>query len=360
VNPTIKDIAREADVSYATVSRALNNKYGVKPATKARISDIAKRLRYSPNAIARGLVMRQTHTLGLILPDITNPFFPEVARGVEDFAQENGYSVFLCNTNWERRRESDYVGLLAEKRADGLIIAPVSSNAEALEREFPRDMPVVYVSSVPTGTRRSCVAIDNIRGGHLATTHLIENGYRRLGFIGAMEESQAVDERLEGFRRAHREAGRALSEQFVHLGHFRRETGYDVMRKMIDSDDYPDAVFAENDIIALGVIQAVRDAGLAVPGDVAVVGFDDIQLAAYREIGLSTVYQPKYEMGRMASGVLLEGILGPEVETDAGGADLDQQDAVNDTPKTGRRIILEPQLIVRNTSGPKQPAGELS
>ena len=149
---TIKDIARKANVSYATVSRALNNKRGVRESTRHRVLALAAEMSYTPNAIARGLVKKQTQTLGLIIPDITNPFYPEVARGIEDGAADQGFSIFLCNTNWEREREVDYLRLLAEKRVDGIILAPIDNEVEAVEHRLAGKIPVVYVSNAPHGT----------------------------------------------------------------------------------------------------------------------------------------------------------------------------------------------------------------
>ncbi len=335
MNATIKDIAKRARVSYATVSRALNNKYGVRPETRARIREIARKMSYSPNGIARGLVKRQTRTIGLIIPDITNPFFPEVARGIEDGAQERGYSVFLCNTNWEDARERQYLELLAEKRVDGLVVAPISNVVDAVRGRQYGSIPVVYVSNAPQGTARSFVVIDNVRGAYLATRHLIDSGYRRIGFIGAVEGSLSIDERMEGYKVALRERGLAVSERYIKLGHFRQETGAAVIRGMIEEGDYPEAVFAENDLLALGVIQGVQGMGLAVPRDVAVVGFDDIPFAGFQEVQLTTVCQPKYHMGKTAVGLLLD-------EIGSG------------RPRSGaaRQVVLEPELIVRKTSLP--------
>lgn len=341
MTPTIKDIAREAKVSYATVSRALNHKYGVHPATLERILAIAKRLNYTPNAIARGLVTRRTKTLGLILPDITNPFFPEVARGVEEGAQERGYSVFLCNTNWEHSREKEYIRLLTEKRIDGLILAPISNSATEVEWELPDEIAVVYVSNVPRNTERSYVEIDNIQGGFIATKHLIDAGFDEIGFIGAMEGSLTVDERLEGYRMAFERSGIPVDERHVHLGHFRQETGYRVIRSMIETGNFPRAVFAENDLIALGVLQGVRDSGLNVPADIAVVGFDDIPFASFQDIQLTTVYQPKYEMGRLGVQILIE-----EISRNASTTEGDPEGGNGHS----RRVVLEPELIVRGST----------
>lgn len=330
MNVTIKDIAREARVSYATVSRAINNKYGVKPTTQAKILDIAKQLNYSPNGIARGLVKQETKTLGLIIPDITNPFFPEVARGIEDGAKERGYSVFLCNTNWENDRETQYIELLLEKRVDGLVIAPISNVIDPVHERLYGSIPVVYVSNAPQNTDRSFVVIDNVRGGYLATEHLIQAGYDRIGFIGATEGSLSIDERLEGYKRALGERGLPIEERYIHLSHFRQEAGAAIMRTMIEQGDYPRAVFAENDLLALGVIEGVRSKGLSVPGDVAVVGFDDIPFAGFQEVQLTTVCQPKYEMGKTAVEILID-----EIAAAGNGA---------------RRVILEPELIVRRST----------
>lgn len=327
---TIKDIARKAAVSYATVSRALNDKPGVRESTRRRIIALADALDYTPNAIARGLVKRQTHTLGLIIPDITNPFYPEVARGIEDAAAEAGYSIFLCNTNWERRRERQYLGLLAEKRVDGVIIAPIDEQAGGVERALPRGVPAVYVANAPKDTRASFVIIDNVRGGLLATEHLIQAGYRTVGFIGSPEDSATMEARLAGYRRAMAEHGLPVLDRYIQLGNFRQQTGYEIIRRLIRDGEPPRAVFAENDLLALGVLQGVKECGLSVPGDLAVVGFDDIPFASFPEVQLSTVAQPKYEMGHRAVEVLLEHL------------------AAADAPP--RHILLEPKLVVRRSS----------
>jgi len=327
---TIKDIAERAEVSYATVSRALNNKYGVHEKTRKKVLSIAAEMEYSPNAVARGLVKKRTHTLGLIIPDITNPFYPGVARGIEDGAAEAGFSVILCNSNWERGRERQYIDLVAEKRVDGVILAPIENRQEMLKTSYTDRIPVVYVDKAPKKTRNSFVVIDNIRGGFLATKHLIEQGYDTIGFIGASEESWYIDERLQGYKMAFEQYGLSIREEFIRLSDFKQDTGHKIICEMIDTGDYPRSVFAENDLLALGVMQGVRERGLRIPQDVAVVGFDDIPFAGFPEIQLSTIYQPKYEMGKKAVEVLIEQI-------ESGRA-------------AGTKIYLEPQLVVRGSS----------
>jgi LacI family transcriptional regulator len=331
---TIKDIARKANVSYATVSRALNNKRGVRESTRHRVLELAAEMSYTPNAIARGLVKKQTLTLGLIIPDITNPFYPEVARGIEDGATEEGFSIFLCNTNWEREREVDYLRLLAEKRVDGIILAPMDNEVEAVEHRLTGKIPIVYVSNAPHGTQRSFVVIDNVLGGFLATEHLIRAGYRRIGFVGSTEDSLTIEERLKGYRRALKKHSLAIEKKYIQMGEFKLETGYRIIRRLIADGDYPRAIFAENDLLALGILQGVKASGLSVPEDVAIVGFDDIPFAGFPEVQLTTINQPKYEMGRKAVEILLEQI---------GGSAASQ-------PVQIRQIYLNPQLVVRESS----------
>jgi LacI family transcriptional regulator len=331
MNVTIKDIARKLNISYATVSRALNDQYGVHPRTKEKILKAAREMNYLPNAIARGLVTQHTETIGLVIPDITNPFFPEVARGIEDRAEEEGYSVFLCNTNWEPEREARYLSLLGEKRVDGIILAPVS-NRNPLGREYKdRALPLVFVSEARRGMGKSYVAIDNIQGGHIATQHLVRKGYRRIGFFGAAEDELTSEERYRGYAKALKDAGLQERKKFVRFGDYSSNTGNRIITDMIRKGDYPDAVFAVNDLFALSVMQGIQESGLRIPGDIAVIGFDDIPFASFPEIQLTTVAQPKYQMGRMAAELLL--------------------DQIQEKSGAGKReIILATELIERGTA----------
>lgn len=331
MNATLKDIAKKLDISYATVSRALNGRYGVHPKTKEKILAMAREMNYHPNAIARGLVKQHTETIGLVIPDITNPFFPEVARGIEDRAEEEGYSVFLCNTNWEKEREARYLSLLKEKRVDGIILAPVSDKSP-FEKEFEdKAMPLVFVSEVRRGMGKSYVAIDNVHGGYIATRHLIHKGYRRIGFFGAKEDELTSEERYQGYSKALKEAGLREFKKFVRSGDYGNNTGSRIITGMIKKKDYPDAVFAVNDLFALSVMQGILGSGLNIPGDVAVIGFDDIPLASFPEIQLTTIAQPKYQMGRIAADLLLN--------------------QINDKSSAKKKeIVLETELIERRTA----------
>ena len=327
---TIKDIAEQTGFSYATVSRALNNKYGVKPDTRKRILAAARASGYTPNGIARGLVQKRTHSIGLIIPDISNPFFPEVARGVEDGAKQKGYNVFLCNTNYESAQEVHYLQLLVEKRVDGIILT------SGFHEPAPRDsgprgsIPIVSLCTRSENVQNSFVVIDNERGGFIATKHLIEQGFATIGFIGDKGDGYAEGQRYRGYRQAMQKFNLPVEERFVVAGDLKMETGHQIIKRIIAAQDYPQAFFVENDLMALGVIQGIKESGLQVPDDIAVVGFDDITFAAFPEIGLTTVRQPKYEMGKLAADILL--------------------DLVMNGTQVHKRYVLEPELIIRTSS----------
>lgn len=330
---TIKDIAEKVGVSYATVSRALNDKYGVNAATKQQILEAATLLNYSPNAIARGLVKKQTHTIGLIIPDITNPFFPEVARGVEDYLEKKDYSVFLCNSNWEKSKENRYVKLLIEKRVDGLIVAPAASAVSEADRIIYSKLPVVLMSGAQPDSGTTSVVVNNSKGGYIVGRYFYNIGRKKLCFIGGSEDSFSVGERFEGFSAAAKECGIAISNNMINFGDYRQKSGYLIMKNLIDKKNIPDAVFASNDLLALGALDAILEAGLKVPKDIAVIGFDNIVSAGFHGIELTTVEHPKYKMGEIAAEKLLEIIESGEIKK-----------------SNFKRIVLEPELIVRKTA----------
>jgi len=326
---TIKDIAKKTGVSYATVSRALNGRPGVNEGTRELVLEEAKKMGYQPNAIARGLVLKYTHTLALVIPDITNPFFPEIARGVEDEAALLGYSVFLCNTNWDVEKEKLYLKTLQEKRVDGIILHPAFHVDEDHYSYF--NVPVVLLNRIPTVGSYSSIEVDSVRGGFLATKHLIEAGYKKLAFIGGNESSFSNAERKEGFRLALNKYKIEADESLIVNGAFRSKSGYDIMQQMIRSGNIPDAVFAGNDVIALGVLQCAQEQGLRVPEDIGIIGFDDIPYADLPQVQLTTIAQPKYQMGKYAIELLLK-------------------ELKDNSKREIKRIVLEPELIVRKTT----------
>jgi len=331
---TIKDITTIAEISYSSVSRALNGLKGVSEETRQKIKKIAEEMEYTPNAVARGLVQKQTGTLGLILPDITNPFYPEIARGVEERASLAGYNTFLCNTNYDLSKEKSYLLNLLEKRVDGIILAPVSSQSNLFEQRKHLPVPFVYLGNTPERTKYSFVITDNVRGGYLATRTLIEKGYRRIGFISGKDEESPVGGRFTGFKEAMDRYNIEVNDDYTQLKSWRLKSGYEIIKQMIDSGVYPEAVIAGNDILAMGILQGIKEKGLNVPEDIAVIGFDDIPYASWPAINLSTIRQPKSRMGKSAVEILLDQL---------------QTENEQDTSFIAKKIILDPELILRGT-----------
>lgn len=328
-SPTIKDIAKRLGMSYATVSRALNNKYGVKEATRARVQEVAREMRYRPNAIARGLITRRTNTIGIVIPDLRNPFFPEVAAGIETEAERMGYSVLLGSSDWSPEREDRYINLLIERRVDGIILAPVSRSAARYPEAIPPDVPAVYVTSAPEDVKTGYVVIDNERGGHIATEHLISRGYTPVGFLGAENGSDTGKARRRGYRAALEAAQIGFDPDRVYLGPFSREGAASMIRRAVEDGTLPRGIFCENDNLAIGAIQTLSELGYRVPEDVAVIGFDDISWAGLHTVELTTIAQPMHEMGKRALRMLVDTI---------------------DEGRPPDAVVLEPRIVLRRTA----------
>lgn len=327
---TIKDLAKIAGVSYATVSRALNNHPEVSAKTRERIRNLAKEHGYSPNEIARGLVKKYTNTIGLLVPDISNPYFPEVAKGVEDKANKEEYTVFLCNTGWSTQKEIEYLKTLRDKRVAGVIIAASSVDTIKKVKALKLDCPIVFVSSRWDDENINYVIIDNEKASMTATEYLIELGYQDIAYIGGNENSVSNKERLIGYKKALKLHGIEKSVYIMKGSSFKRESGYKSMISSIENNRVPEAVICANDIIALGVIEALESRGYDVPNDVSVIGFDDIAYASLPKINLTTIAQPKYDMGAIAADIIFKKI-------------------ENENSTKANQIVLEPTLIKRGT-----------
>lgn len=329
-NVTIKDIARIANVSYATVSRALNNHKDVNEQTKQKILKICKEVGYSPNAIARGLVKQNTYTIGLLVPDITNPYYPEVARGVEDEASKENYNVFLCNTNWDMMKEVDYFNLLIAKRVEGIIIAPVSDDTMKFVDKFNDRLPIIFLGTRVEGDKYNYIVIDNIKGGEMITEYLISLGHRKIAFIGGMQGSSTFVDRVSGYKNALKKHNIEIDEKMIFTSGYRKKDGSNTLRAMVKESNMPTAIFAISDLVALGVIEAAEEMGLSIPDDISLVGFDDIPYASLPKIRLTTVSQPKDNIGRESVRILLEKLESKDIHT-------------------GLQRIVQPELVIRST-----------
>ena len=296
-----------AGVSYATVSRAMNGSEQVNEKTKKRVLEICDSVGYSPNALARGLVTNTSNAIGLIIPNITNPFYPEVALGVEGEARSRGYNVFLCNSNFEPSMMESYFKILIERRVEGLIVASVPNEAKGLFDMYRKKMPVVYIGSRPEGEECNCVATDSVKGGYLAADHLIKLGHRRIVFIGGTRTSNSQIDKLKGFRLAMEENGLLPEVRLsINYQYNKRESGYDVTRMLINKKNPPTAIMGSNDMVALGALEACEEYGLDVPNDMSIMGFDDIPYASLPKIQLTTIAQSKYQLGKIAVEMLFK------------------------------------------------------
>lgn len=307
---TIADVAARAGVSTATVSRVLAGLGGARPETRERILSSARDLGFRPSGVARSLKLRTTRTLGLVITDIGNPFFPELVRAVEVAARERGYAVLLCNAGEDGEREASYLELLAARRVDGVVIASSGVGQRHATWLATAPLPVVLVNCASPVVPLPTILSDNRAGAAMAVEHLLALGHERIGHITAPPRNEAAADRLEGAREAFRRVGRDPAELLVEEGDGHVTGGAVAATALLDRDRALTAVFAYNDLTAIGAVRAIRGRGLHVPEDVSVVGFDDVDLAAYADPPLTTVAQATAQMGRWAVAQLLDRLNG--------------------------------------------------
>lgn len=329
---SVRDVAAAASVSVGTVSNVLNRPDKVAAATVERVTAAINALGFVRNDAARQLRAGRSRSIGLIVPDVRNPFFTDIARGAEDRAAEAGMTVLLGNSDEDAQREEAYLDLFQEQRVNGVLVTPVSEDIPRLERLQASGTPVVLVDREATGDTFSSVAVDDVEGGHLAATHLIKLGRRRLAFVGGPPSIRQVADRLAGARRAAGEQPEATIE-VIELGAMTvlegRRAGEEIASRR--AHERPDAIFAANDLLAVGVLQAlVMIEGLRVPEDIALIGYDDIDFAAATVVPLSSIRQPATLIGYTAVDLLLRS-LDPDDEPE-------------------RHVRFRPELVVREST----------
>lgn len=330
-NVTMKDVARLAGVSTATVSAVMNDVPVVSPTRAQRVRDAMLALDYQPDAVARSLRTGKTQFAGVLIPDITNPFFSGVVRGAEDAAEQLHYSVIVCNTNEDPLQEQRHLTGLLTRRTDGLIIA-CSKHTASYESVLRRNLPVVFLEHLPHELDMPLVAIDNSAGAYAATQHLVDLGHRRIAILARDLELLSHAERVEGYRRAMQQAGLAVRDEYFRIGGAGEADGYASGLELLRLEQPPTAIFSANNKMLAGLMRAMCDLDVDCPRQVSVVGFDDhIWLGAYRP-PITTVSQQSYEVGRLAMTMLLDGLMGTAVSI--------------------RNIMLPCELIVRSSTGP--------
>jgi LacI family transcriptional regulator len=329
---TVKDVARHAGVSVTTVSHVVNETRFVSEAARSRVQAAIAELKYVPSAVARSLKANRTLTIGVMLPNSSNPYFAEIVRGVEDACFEAGFNVILCNTDDDPHRQGQYVRLLSEKQVDGLIVLSSGGDDELGEHLRDAGMPQVLVDREVDHLDADLAEVNHEAGGYLATRHLLELGHRRIACITGPLGLSSAAQRLAGHERALAAAGVKRQPRWLREADFTSAGGHAAMVDLLALRQRPSAVFACNDLMAFGAISAAAGAGLRLPGDLSVVGFDDIALAAYSSPPLTTVAQPKHQLGVLAAELLLARIA--------------------DRKLPHQRVILQPELKLRASTAP--------
>ncbi len=331
---TIYDVAQQAGVSTATVSRVVAGGARVSPATRQRVADAIRELGYRPNALARSLAVGHTRTVALLLPDITNPFFPELVKGVQLVADEDGYTLILCETAGDPDKEARYLTMLRGQQVDGLLAIGLTLPRARTEQVLGPDLPVVCLDRSMDLRRASQVHVNHRQGARLATQHLLALGHRHIAHIAGPPALRVGAARREGYQLALREAGLRPDRAAVIAGDLTEDGGYAAALRLLEHPGpAPTAIFVANDLMAIGAMAALRARGIGVPGDLSVVGFDDIHLAAYTSPPLTTVHQPAREMARRATEILLAAIAAPG-------------------DRRPRRAVFDATLVVRGSSAP--------
>ena len=330
---TIKDIAKAVGVSHSTVSRALNRSSLVNERTLARICQMAEEMEYRPNVIAQGLKRKGTKTIALVVPDIANPYFITLAIGVQEKMRTFGYHMILANTNRDLETEAEEIKVLCHRMIDGLVICPLSeASVECLSYLRAQKVPFVVVSRDVKGIAAPVVLPDDFYGAYLATAHLADLGHTRIAHIAGPQKASVTENRIAGYKAALSERGLSTDEQLVTMGPFDITGGYEGARTFLERADFPTAIFAANDLIAIGVLGYIREKGLRVPEDIALVGFDDIEVARHLEVPLTTVAQPTRGIGNRAGELLYEAL-----------------NSLSGSPFP--RIVMRPTLVVRKSGG---------
>ncbi|WP_407704362.1 ribose operon transcriptional repressor RbsR [Winslowiella arboricola] len=329
---TMKDVARLAGVSTSTVSHVINNNRFVSDAVREKINAAIQQLNYAPSALARSLKIKQTRTIGMLLTASSNPFYAEVVRGVENSCYQRGYSLVLCNTEGDEDRMNRSLETLLQKRVDGLLIMCTESHlpsAEILNR-YPT-IPSVMMDWAPFEGGSDIIQDNSLLGGEQATAYLISRGYTRIACIAGPQDKTPARMRLDGYKQAMASAGLPILPGYIVESDFEFQGGYNAMNQLLALNPLPQAVFTSNDAMAVGVYHALYQAGLSVPQDLAVIGYDNIELARYMTPPLTTIHQPKDELGALAIDTIIKRLTNPGISK--------------------QLLVLTPELIERASVG---------
>ncbi len=330
---TMRDVAERAGVSITSVSHFINNSRPISEPLKERIALAMAELDFHPNALARSLRLKQTKSVGIIVPDSSNPFFADVTRSIEKALFTHHYNVILGNSDGDLDRALLYLKVMTERQVDGLIFIDVGASGDVLNTALRSlNIPVILIDRIVPGVEVDYVTVTNTQGGFDATRHLISLGHRRIACLTGPQSLTASMERLTGYRQALKEANITPDENLIYTGNFQFESGYEGARQLLSRSPRPTAIFACNDLMAVGVMRAAAELGFAVPAELSVVGFDDIPLAKFSAPALTTIAQPTEQIGILTANRFLRRMQNQDLPPE-------QQ-------------ILETELLIRQTTAP--------
>lgn len=339
---TIHDMAKMLKVSPATVSRVVSNSsYPVSQKLKKKINDLAKELGYTPNMLGRQLKTKNSMTIGVVIPSISNPFYADVVLGIEEIARRHGYQVLLCNSHQDPKLEAEYLQTLLEKQVKGLIISFISDQKELLSEYLSRGLKIISIDQMVNHSDVYQIGFNYRQGGYLATKYLIEKNHKKIAFLSAPLDRPSRLGIFRGYQDALQESGITPLDSWVQLcdsigdeipeSTYEFKNGKQLVRNMLKLDDQPTAIITCNDLTAIGIINELNQQGIEVPGQISVIGFDNIELSQMITPPLTSVDHPKYEMGRFACSMLMDILNGNQVNV--------------------KEIVLQPKMIIRNSVG---------
>ena len=327
---TIYDVAKEAGVSIATVSKVINGKGKISEETRGSVLAIMDRMDYQPSVIASALTGKKTFTLGLLVPDISNPFFAEIARAIEDQSQRYGYSVVMCSTDNKDDKVERYIALLLQKSVDGIIIATGIDKINILEQLLSKRIPVVLLAREMPLVAVNTVVVDDYVGGSMAANHLLELGHKRMAVLGESAKVVSSRERIRGFRQTMEDEQIPFREEWLKYCDYRIEDGKLKALELLQTEDRPTAIFACNDMLAVGALQAAKEAGVKVPDELSIVSFDNTILATVTDPQLTTIAQPMDYMGKAVVDLIVDELKGSK--------------------SIKQRTVLRPELLIREST----------
>lgn len=338
-NYTVQDVAELAAVSTATVSRVFNTPNKVNKTTLDKVLNAANKLNYRPSRVAKRLRGKRgkSMVIGVIIPDLQNPFFSEIARGIEDLAYENKNGIIICNSDEDFKKEQFYIDTLLSEEVSGLIMAPTSKNEKSIQTVVDKNIPIVfvdrYLSRVPVDT----VTVNNQEGAYRAVNRLIELGHRRIGIINGIKGLSTTRERYQGYIKALEEKGIKPDDELIIYGNSKESGGIEGTRKLLSLGEPPTAIFSTNNLMTLGCLEEIHRQRVSIPGELAIIGFDDMSWSSALKPPLTAVRQPAYELGVNAAELLMKRISLPE--------------------RTNIDLKLEPKLILRKSCGTRLNEG---